>query len=186
MSDKIIYDYACIYKLESADGSKVYYGSTKIFRKRMSAHKTDYKKYSAGTYRYVSSFDIIKDSGYKCSIIEEFTKISRQDLESKESEYIQNNNCINKMKLLTEQDKNVNYKKYQDKYRKLNKVKINEKQNEKFSCVCGGQFTKCNKTHHEQSKRHLQYIKSLQPVVQNITNINYYITKSGVKLFIKK
>ena len=31
MSDMKIYDYACIYKLESADGSKVYYGSTNNF-----------------------------------------------------------------------------------------------------------------------------------------------------------
>ena len=183
MSDKI-YETACIYKIESADGSKVYYGSTCDFKKRMSAHKADYKRYLAGIFNYMTSFEIIKNPGYTSSIIEEFQKISRQDLEKKESEYIQKNNCVNKLKLLTDKEKNENRKKYKENYSKKNKSKINER----FSCVCGAQFTKCHKSRHEKSKQHQSYIKSLQPVIQNITNnnINYYITKSGVKIFIKK
>ena len=177
MSDKI-YDYACIYKLESADGSKVYYGSTKNFKKRMYEHKSDYKRYLNGTFSYMTSFEIIKNPGYNSSIIEEFTKIAKPNLEAKESEYIQKNKCVNKMKLLTDKEK----EKYLENYRKLNKSKINEK----FSCACGGQFTRKSKSKHDQTKQHQSYIKSLQPVVQNITNINYYITKSGVKVFIKK
>jgi hypothetical protein len=182
MSDKIIYEIACIYKLESADGSKVYYGSTKNFKKRMSDHKSHYKMYLAGTYSYVSSFDILKDPGYTCVIVQEFTKITKQDLEAKESEYIQNNNCINKMKLLTDQEKPEHYKKYHDNYYKNNKTKLNEK----FNCACGGHFTRQHKSCHEQSKRHKNYLNSLIPIVQNITNNNYYITKSGVKIYIKK
>jgi hypothetical protein len=148
----------------------------------MSKHKSDYKRYIAGHFTYMTSFEIIKNPGYTSSIIEEFKQITKQDLEAKESEYIQKNKCVNKMKLLTEQEKPEHYKKYHDNYRKLNKDKINEK----FSCACGGQFTRKNKLCHEQSKKHQSYIKSLRPLVQNITNINYYITKSGVKVFIKK
>jgi hypothetical protein len=177
MSDKI-YETACIYKIESADGSKVYYGSTCDFKKRMSAHKADYKRYLAGIFNYMTSFEIIKNPGYTSAIIEEFTKITKRDLEAKESEYIQKNNCVNKMKLLTDKEK----EKYQENYRKLNKSKISEQ----FSCACGGHFTRQHKSCHEQSKKHQSYIKSLQPIVHNITNINYYITKSGVKIFIKK
>jgi hypothetical protein len=182
MSDMKIYETACIYKLESADGSKIYYGSTCDFKRRMIKHKSDYKRYLNESYHYVSSFDIIKDPGYKCSIIEEFKKISRQDLEKKESEYIQKNNCVNKRQSLTDKEKPEHYKKYQENYYNKNKSKLNEK----FSCACGGQFTKVNKSKHEQTKQHKSYIKSLQPVIQNITNNNYYITKSGVKIFIKK
>ena len=40
MSDMKIYDYACIYKLESADGTQAYYGSTKDFKKRLYEHKS--------------------------------------------------------------------------------------------------------------------------------------------------
>jgi hypothetical protein len=180
MSNMKIYDYACIYKLESADGSKVYYGSTSDYKKRMSLHKSNYKRYLNGTYHYVSSFDIIKNPGYTTAIIEEFTKISRQDLEKKESEYIQNNNCINKLKLLNDKEKIENKKKHDKNYYNKNKSKINEK----FSCACGGQFTKCNKSKHEQTKQHQSYIKSLQPIVQNITNnIN---SSSGINITIKK
>ena len=182
MADNI-YETACIYKLESTDGSKVYYGSTKDFKHRMIAHKSAYKRYLNGTFHYMTSFDIIKDPGYTCSIIEEFTKITKRDLESKESEYIQNNDCINKMKLLTDQEKNENMKQAKEKWYKNNKSKINQDRNQKFSCACGGHFTKRNKYQHKESKKHQKYLQSLQPIVQNITN--NITTSSGINITIK-
>ncbi len=181
MSDKIIYDYACIYKLESADGSKVYYGSTKDFKKRMIAHKSKYKMYLAGTYCYTASFDIIKDPGYKSSIIETFKKISKKDLEAHETRYIQSNKCINMRQSQTKEDKARKMEEYKQQHREI----IREKQRQKTNCACGGRFSRSSKARHNESKIHKQYLKSLRPIIQNITN-NFYISKSGVKVFIKK
>jgi hypothetical protein len=179
MSNKI-YETACIYKIESADGSKVYYGSTCNFKKRMREHKSHYKMYLAGTYNNRSSFDIIKDPGYKTSIIESFIKITRQELEAKESEYIQNNKCVNEMKLLTIKEKKENQKKCKETWYKNNKTR----KNDKFNCACGGQFTRSGKSQHEKSKKHQKYLQSLQPIIQNITNnIN---SSSGINITIKK
>ena len=45
-------------------------------------------------------------------------------------------------------------------YREANKDKIREKKNQKFTCECGGTYTHSNKTAHERSNKHIQFIES--------------------------
>ena len=72
----------------------------------------------------MSSFEIIENPGYTTTIVQEFTKISRQELEAKESEYIQKNNCVNKLKLFNDKEKIENRKQYDKNYYKNNKSKF--------------------------------------------------------------
>ena len=44
-------------------------------------------------------------------------------------------------------------------YRNKNKQEIYQKQNAKCSCSCGGKFTIVNKSKHENSKKHQQYMQ---------------------------
>ena len=49
-------------------------------------------------------------------------------------------------------------------YWEKNKDKIIERRKEKITCECGKIFTICNKTRHEQSNKHQNYLKSIQLV----------------------
>lgn len=63
-------------------------------------------------------------------------------------------------------------KEQRQKYYQNNKVKLSEynkiyqsknrhKINERFSCVCGGKFTRAHKSRHLRSKIHLNYLYSI-------------------------
>lgn len=45
-------------------------------------------------------------------------------------------------------------------YREKNKHILYEKQNQKFTCVCGSQYTRVNKLRHLKTKKHLQFLES--------------------------
>ena len=172
MSSKI-YKKGYIYKISSKDGTKNYYGSTSNYKHRMSAHKSDYKRYLDGRYHYVSSFEIIKDSDYLSSIELECSNISKTDLELIEQLYIKTYDCVNKLLKMTDQEKDNNQKESKAKYVKENKIKINKKQREVISCECGMTYTKSNKSHHEKSFYHKNYINTKNRQAMNIaTQIN--------------
>jgi hypothetical protein len=46
-------------------------------------------------------------------------------------------------------------------YYEKNKDKILERRKEKYTCACGTTLTKTNKSHHEKSKKHLNFISSI-------------------------
>tara|TARA_R110000796_G_scaffold225876_1_gene342320 strand:+ start:361 stop:618 length:258 start_codon:yes stop_codon:yes gene_type:complete len=45
----------------------------------------------------------------------------------------------------------------QAEYRGDNREVLNEKQKEKFTCPCGGRYTRANKSNHLKSKKHLAF-----------------------------
>ena len=45
-------------------------------------------------------------------------------------------------------------------YREQNKDKIKEQKNKKFECECGGRYTHANKSQHEKTKKHQDYISN--------------------------
>ncbi len=130
-----------IYKVESADRSKVYYGSTKNFENRMRKHKSGLKSLMKGILQTkVTIYEIIKDQGYVASIVEEHKNIKRSDLEKIEGDYIENNNnCINKT---TPGYQKIHKKKY-------NQIKFN-------CCICQGTYTTTHKNIHNNTKKHCQ------------------------------
>ena len=91
------YQHGKIYMLESLVGGVRYYGSTcQPLFKRMSAHRGDYKKYLAGKYNYITSFEVVKHGDVKIVWIENVRCNSKEELESREAHYIRENVCVNK------------------------------------------------------------------------------------------
>ena len=113
-----------IYKLETADKSRVYYGSTTLdIKDRVSLHKTKYKRFLAGKSKAKSrAFLIVCDPNFTYEIIEHLYNADHRELVQKEKEYIRNNNCVN----------------YHMKY--TEDAIPEEKQKEKIHCECGAIF----------------------------------------------
>jgi len=56
------------------------------------------------------------------------------------------------------------------KWYQANKQDRNKKQNEKFSCECGGKYTRAHKAYHKKSKKHQDWENSQNPPVVHITS----------------
>lgn len=86
-----------IYEIKSSYFEKNYIGSTtQDLKKRLYNHKVEYKKWKENKGRYMSSFEILKYSDYQIQLIENYPCSSRYELEKRETEIIQINNCCNK------------------------------------------------------------------------------------------
>ena len=78
-----------VYKLESPSTEKVYIGSTsKSLCKRLADHKYDYKRYQAGKYNYVSSFEIIKLPDAGIMLLEQFEESEEKQKRVVEQYYL--------------------------------------------------------------------------------------------------
>jgi hypothetical protein len=53
-------------------------------------------------------------------------------------------------------------KEYKNLYWKNNKDKLNEKRREKYECDCGSTICKGERSRHQKSKKHQEYIKTLE------------------------
>lgn len=86
-----------IYAIKSPQTTNVYYGSTiHSLNVRFSIHKSQYKKYVAGRIPYVcTSAKILQYDDAFIELIEEYECKTKEDLEKREKEYIQNNPCVN-------------------------------------------------------------------------------------------
>jgi hypothetical protein len=128
-----------IYKLTCNQTELCYYGSTIMtLNKRLSRHKSDYKKSLKGEKISCTAFNIIKNNDYKIELIEECRK---EDRKERERYYITNFECINKA-LPGGRSK----KEYREKAK--------EKRKEKFKCICGSTLRIDDKAKHLRTKKH--------------------------------
>lgn len=151
----------------------VYYGSTEQFYlcNRMANHRSYYKKYKNGTYHYVTVFDLFDKYGVdncKIELVEQLENATRNDMLTKESEYIMNNLCINKAnpKPLSKEDykqkSHIYYetviKANEEKHNKLkeqSKIFLKQKEEEgPIQCECGGTYTYKHKSRHCTTLEH--------------------------------
>lgn len=86
-----------IYKITSLQTEKIYIGSTiQSLGKRLSSHKTQYKRFLLGNKNYLSSFEIIKYLDPRIELIKKCSCNSRKELLLEELKEIRNNNnCVN-------------------------------------------------------------------------------------------
>jgi hypothetical protein len=178
---KKIYKEGFIYLIESADGCLKYIGSTSNFQKRMNEHKCDYYRYVNKKFHYCSSFDIIKDPGYTSKILEKHINIMDNDLRKREGEIIRQYKGVNKIITGRTQkewriDNNDKIKTYSKNYNESHKAEINKK----MTCKCGGRYTKINKTHHEKSTLHKDFLKKQEDQQKLKDSINKVL--EGLKL----
>ena len=154
------YNNAKIYKISSDNSENIYIGSTfQLLCKRLSEHKSSYKRYLENKCNYISSFAIIKDSFYdlqnperklskvQIELIEEYNCNNKKELHLRERYYIElyKSICVNK----------IVPTRTQKEYHNDNLQSINQVKNKKFICKhCNGGYTHTNRTHHFKSLKH--------------------------------
>ena len=70
-------DQAKIYKIVDNTNDNIYIGSTcKTLQRRLSKHKSDYKRFLKGLRRNITSFDILKNNNYKIELLEDVTLLA--------------------------------------------------------------------------------------------------------------
>jgi len=128
-----------IYKLTHPHTDDIYIGSTteKYLSRRLVGHKTKYKIWKAGKFRYVTSFKLFElgADDVKIELIECCPCTCKEELHKKEGEHIKGTKCINKNvagRTLTEyyQDNRETILKKVKEYRETNKEAIVKKAKE--------------------------------------------------------
>lgn len=91
------YSNSKIYKLVCNNTGLIYYGSTiQPLAQRKSGHKKDHIKFLNNKCSFMTSFKIIEEGNYDIILVEELSCENREQLESRERFYIDNNICVNK------------------------------------------------------------------------------------------
>ena len=140
----INYEEGKIYKLVNNTSTDCYYGSTcDHLHKRKHGHKTDYKKFLAGTRHFITSFKILEPLVDDCDIVlvEAFPCSNKQELHARERWWIENNECVNKV-IPTRTTK---------EYREDNKDKINQ-QNKEYRDANKDKIRQQQKEYRERKK----------------------------------
>ena len=97
---------------------------------------------------------------------EEYRKIyyennKEQILEKTNAYKKENMEKIKEYKKQYNQDNKDYFKNYSKVYREQNKEKLNTLKLAVFVCQCGREYTQCNKTRHEKTKYHQNYLNNL-------------------------
>ena len=150
---KNMYHQSKIYKLVSNETTDVFIGSTcNSLSKRLGEYKHYYRKWVKGAYHPINYFEIVKFSDCKIILIEEFRCNNKDQMRRKEREHIENTPCINKRTrpIITDIATRA--------FDNDNNVSGRANVSEKFVCICGGKFSRRNKSTHEKSAKHIGYI----------------------------
>ena len=163
------YQLGKIYKITSEHTDKIYVGSTckKLLCQRLAAHSSNFNQWKKGTGTYISSFELFELGSVQITLLEAYTCNTRDELLSKERYWIEQykDNIVNKyIPIKTIDEKKETRKKYLE----VNKVNIKErrkKYNEEHKqiiiCECGSSFQIDGKARHEQSKKHLNFLNTI-------------------------
>jgi hypothetical protein len=155
---------------------------------------TNLERYQEGKYRYFTSFEILECKDYKIELLENKFCQSKEERNTVECNYIMNTpNTVNKYlpgrtpeQYYQDNKQELNEKQrqyyqnnkeelneYNRQYRQDNKQELQRKKNEKHNCLCGGKYTKANKSIHEKTHKHQTFIRNQQPI-NNYGVINIY------------
>jgi len=156
------YNNSHIYKLccKDTDITDIYIGSTINFRNRKCRHKSNCNNINSKKHNY-KVYQFIREHGgwenWTMILIEKVNVNCKLELHQKERYYIEElKPSLNKqLPLRTKNEYDKGY--YND-----NKEKITEYKNEKFTCECGGKFTKSNKNRHIKTKKHIKFLQTFQ------------------------
>jgi hypothetical protein len=181
------YSKSKIYKIWSPLGDKIYIGSTtkEYLSQRMTAHRSQYKRWKRGVYPLVMSYKLFEEYGLEnCQIelIEAQKCGSRDELRKLEGHYIRAMECVNKVipdrthaeyiethkEHITMKNREYisnhkeQYAKHNRRYFLEHKDEINEKRKEEGMCSCGHmmRIVESRKQRHLKSKKHLDGISN--------------------------
>jgi hypothetical protein len=157
-----------IYTIRSHQTDKYYIGSTcDSLSKRLYEHRKKLKLYNTGKYNNVSSFDIIQYDDHYIELLELFPCNSKIELTSREGHFIRlhKNDLVNvKIEGRTQKEYNEDNKEAIVEWKKQfyidNKETLSEKAKITIVCICGSELRKADKSRHEKSTKHTNYITS--------------------------
>ena len=178
------YSRTVIYKIVCNDLSitDCYVGHTTEFTKRKCGHKTSCNVITNKSHDY-NVYKIIRENGgwdnWSMIEIEKWPCNDGNEARSRERyHYERNNTTLNSdMPARTDEERkklNIEYQKEYNTanqeyiydrnktYRINHKEELKEKKGLKCNCQCGGKYVHNHKFRHLQTKRHLDYIKSLE------------------------
>ena len=169
-----------IYKLHCNITGEDYYGSTKWYPNRISAHKCSTEKQLFK--RQCKSRQILDRGNYTFSVLEE---CPIEELKPRERYYFENFPCINQIIPYKTREEILQYKRdrskseigkqrkalYRQEHRQelsvkererynANKDEINKRRYARYVCVCGFETCINHKSKHEKSKKHLDFVEN--------------------------
>tara|TARA_R110002049_G_scaffold51202_4_gene144991 strand:+ start:385 stop:909 length:525 start_codon:yes stop_codon:yes gene_type:complete len=164
-----------IYKIICKETGEVYIGSTVMkMYDRKSSHKNNCNQ--------TASKQIIERGNYEVELIENYPCNTSRELHTREQYWVDNTeNTINKQRQYASEEEFKEHRKEYNKkfseqyrngdkreelldkkkeYRLANLEAIKAKQSEKFTCPCGGCYTRAKKSVHFKSQKHLKYLET--------------------------
>ena len=160
------YSKCVIYTIRTGEG--LYVGSTCNFNNRKYQHKyninfEDSCKYKYKLYETIrandGAWDMQPHSQYPCNSKMEMT-IEEERIRKELKADLNSCSCFKSREEHLDNRKNY-YINNKDKFKNYY-ITNKEKSGEKISCVCGGKYTRQNKSTHLKSQKHLKYIKDSQ------------------------
>ena len=138
----------------------IYVGSTRAFANRKYQHKSDCnnenrEQYNCKLYQIIRENDGWDNWRMVCIHQGEYPDKRSAEIKEEELRVALNANMNDRRCYRTVEQRTEYHKEYYSE----NKNKINERQNKKFDCDCGGKYTYAHKSQHLKSKKHQNYLK---------------------------
>ena len=152
-----------VYRIWSPSSTLEYYGSTtQTLSQRLGGHARNHRKWQAGKYHYVSSFEVLRFPDARIELVEIVDTKLKSILQAREGYYIRNFECVNKNVAGRTQaewyvDNRETILQKQNTYKATHRAEIAVRDGVKVECPCG---TTCEKLHlsvHKKSKKHLEF-----------------------------
>jgi len=150
------YENGKIYQVVCKITGRIYIGSTiETLEDRLYKHENDYKRYIEEKFHYISVYDILEDKKYFIELIKDYPCSNKKELEREEGRHQlvaladDNVNCVNRNIAGRTKEEKLAFKR------------------DKFTCPCGGKYTRSGKSSHFKTKKHLKYLKQKE-VVENM------------------
>lgn len=164
---------AKIYKIEPVnpvDKLDIYIGSTCKPRlsQRLTKHRGNYKQWKKGNGGHVRSFDLFDKYGVdNCNIflIEDFPCETKDQLRQREGYYIKNIPCVNQR--IAGRTKKESKKQYYEH----NRETILEYSQTKFNCICGGCYSRRDKSTHYKTLKHINYMTKHDDIIKKVNDL---------------
>lgn len=177
------YQLGKVYELTSIHTNRKYIGSTceKYLSGRLGGHVSQYKRYLAGKFNNVKSFEILEHGDYQINLLESYPCNNKAELLARERYWIENTeNCVNKcipgrtfaeyyddnkeqLKLRSRSYHHTHKDQIKAKsatYRASHADAIKAQKGMVTTCdICRIDFTQSNRSRHEKSARHLACVK---------------------------
>ena len=162
------YQRAKLYKIVCNETGMIYIGSTcePYLSKRLSGHKSMYKRYLNGSTKYITSYKILEKNNYYIELIESIPCNNINEIRKIEGECIKKygNNCVNKViPGITRQESSDKYELKNKEMRLTSRKAIRYKNKNIINCECGGRYNigvSCNNSiSHFKTKKHIKYLE---------------------------